>query len=76
MSWHLGDDPKKLLWLLAILVWSVCLTAWRCHDYGKSLWSNFWTEQIPFIGQLLALWDLLTKPGDSGHNAYGAPPRF
>ena len=74
--WHVGDDPQRLVMFLAIFAWSVLITAWRCHDYGKSAWSNFWTEQIPLVGPFLGLWDLLSKPGDTGHNAYGPTPRF
>jgi len=73
---HLDGDPKKYALMLAILLWSICLSAWRCHDYGKSAWSNFWTEQIPIVGQFLWVWDLLTIPGDSRHNSYGPVPKL
>src|SRR5690242_1414548 len=48
---------------IAIALWDLVLTAWRCHDFNQSLWSNFWTEQIPFVGPLLGLWDVITTPG-------------
>jgi uncharacterized membrane protein YhaH (DUF805 family) len=53
---------------------SFCLTAWRCHDFGKSAWENFWTEQVPIIGGLWALCELLFIPGDKKRNGYGDPP--
>ena len=69
-------DPYAIFAFLALALWSICITAWRCHDYGKSFWSNFWTEQIPVVGPILGLWDLLSKPGDPGYNAYGPPARL
>jgi uncharacterized membrane protein YhaH (DUF805 family) len=74
--WHVDGDPKRFALWLGILLWSICITAWRCHDYGKSAWSNFWTEQVPFVGPLFGLWDLLSKPGDAGRNAYGPVPKL
>jgi len=75
-SGHLEGYPKKYLVIGCLLLWSSCLTAWRCHDYNKSAWSNFFTEQVPFIGPIVALWDLVSKPGDQGFNSYGAPSKF
>lgn len=54
-------------WFLATL---------RCHDFNETVWNNFWTEQVPFIGQILALAELLTRPGTTVRNSYGAPPFF
>jgi uncharacterized membrane protein YhaH (DUF805 family) len=75
-AWHVDGDPKKIALFAAILFWSLCLTAWRCHDYNKSAWSNFFTEQVPIVGSIVALWGLLSKPGDQGFNSYGPPPKF
>ena len=73
--WHpAAGDVKGYLLLAAYFIWVMCISAWRCHDYGKSAWSNFWTEQTPLIGPFLGLWDLLSKPGDTGRNRYGSPP--
>ena len=76
MSAHSPQTPAKYVALAAFLLWSICLTAWRCHDYGKSAWSNFWTEQVPIIGPFLGLADLLFKRGDAGHNGYGPVPKL
>lgn len=75
-SGNIDGDSKKYAVLIGILIWSICLTAWRCHDYNKSAWSNFWTEQVPLVGPIVGLWDLLSKPGDTGYTSYGPPPRF
>ena len=75
-SGSFGEDPTRLFIWLALLAWSILLAAWRCHDFNQSAWSNFWTEQLPLIGPFLALWDLLTKPGDPYVNSYGPPPWF
>jgi uncharacterized membrane protein YhaH (DUF805 family) len=53
---------------------SICLPAWRCHDFGKSAWDNFWTDQIPIIGSVWALFELLFIAGDKQRNGYGDPP--
>ena len=74
-SWRPSDATGYLLFAV-VFFWSICLTAWRCHDFGKSAWSNFWTEQIPLIGPFLGLWDLISKPGDLGNNEYGPVPRI
>ena len=75
--WHpTSGDVADHLFLVAIFIWSLCITAWRCHDYGQSLWSNFWTEQAPFIGPVVGLWDLISKPGTVGLNPYGPAPRL
>ncbi len=60
--------------VISIVSAVICLTAWRCHDFGKSAWDNFWTEQVPFIGGIWALFELLFIPGDKARNGYGDPP--
>lgn len=75
MSAHSPKTPETYIAFAAFLIWTICLTAWRCHDYGRSAWSNFWTEQAPIIGPLLGLADLLFKRGDAGHNGYGPVPK-
>ena len=64
------------LMIVAAIVWVMVLSAWRCHDFNKSAWSNFWTDQTPLIGPILGLWDCLFTPGDSGRNSYGSPPKL
>jgi len=73
---HLEADPTKLAVVGCLVLWAACLTAWRCHDYNKSAWGNFFTDQIPIVGPFLALWDLVAAPGSEGFNSYGAPPTF
>jgi uncharacterized membrane protein YhaH (DUF805 family) len=73
--WRPNNLSGVALWL-ALMLWPILITAWRCHDYGKSAWSNFWTEQMPFVGPLLGLWDLFTTPGTKGRNSYGLQPPF
>lgn len=73
------DAPVRSLLYLAIavtIVWAMVLAAWRCHDFIKSGWSNFWTDQTPLIGPILGFWDCLFTLGDQGRNSYGPPPRF
>ncbi len=62
--------------VVAALAWDVLITMWRCHDFDKSLWSNFWTEQLPVVGPFLGAWDLITTPGSPGFNTYGRPPKL
>ena len=73
-TWHVNGDPKRFMLWLALLLWSILISAWRCHDFNKSAWSNFWTEQVPIIGPFVGLWDLLSKPGTPGRNSYGPVP--
>lgn len=76
-SWHvdlLEAPATVVVTVVLVLLWSLLLTAWRCHDYNESLWSNFWTEQIPLFGPFLGLWDLVTTAGSRGFNSYGRPP--
>ncbi len=75
-NFHLQENPV-LIGKTAVLAFLILmLSAWRCHDYGESLWSNFVDEQVPVVGGFLALWDLVTKPGNPDHNSYGPVPRF
>jgi uncharacterized membrane protein YhaH (DUF805 family) len=54
----------------------ICVIAWRCHDFGKTGWHYFWTDQVPVVGSLWALLELFFLPGDQGRNGYGDPPSF
>ena len=72
--WVVNGDPKRFVLWLVLVLWSIMVTAWRCHDFNESLWSNFWTDQVPIIGPFVALWDLLAKPGTPGYNSYGPEP--
>jgi uncharacterized membrane protein YhaH (DUF805 family) len=60
--------------LVGYVIGAVFLTVLRCHDFNQTLWNNFWTEQIPVIGQFWALAELLFKPGTEGHNSFGPQP--
>jgi len=62
---------------IAVLVLAnLVLTTWRCHDFGQSGWHDFWTNQLPFIGGFVSLYEMLFKPGDPHSNAWGPPTRF
>lgn len=52
------------------------LTTRRCHDFGKTIWSSFWRDQIPIIGPIWACVEMIFKPGDTEGNEYGDVPRF
>ena len=74
------SHEQRFLYGVALVIFLlasfICLPAWRCHDFGKSAWDNFWTEQIPVIGGIWALFELLFIAGDKGRNGYGDPPAF
>ena len=74
--WNVGSDPHRIALFVGVLLWTICVTAWRCHDFGKSAWSDFWTSQAPFIGPLVSLWDLFATPGEPHANAYGPVPKL
>jgi uncharacterized membrane protein YhaH (DUF805 family) len=71
-----GDRPDLLAIALAYIAFGYLLAAWRCHDFGKSGWHDFWNNQIPIVGGLISLFELFFKPGDPRANSYGKPPRF
>jgi uncharacterized membrane protein YhaH (DUF805 family) len=60
--------------LLTVVTASWFLTVLRCHDFNETVWNNFWTEQVPVIGQVWALAELLFKPGTPGSNSFGTQP--
>lgn len=71
------SPPNAQIVLALLLFVAACwLTTLRCHDYGETFWSNFWTEQIPVIGQAWALAELFFKAGDTQPNKFGKPPLF
>jgi len=74
--WRADGDPTRIALVFVLAAWTALVTAWRCHDYGKSAWSNFWTDRIPIVGPLIGLWDLLSKPGDARRNSYGPVPKL
>jgi len=73
---HTPPDLGRTLVLVCVGMASVFLAVLRCHDFNETIWNNFWTDQIPFVGQFMALWELVTKPGTPGMNSYGAMPPF
>jgi uncharacterized membrane protein YhaH (DUF805 family) len=75
-KWPIDWSPSRIVVATSLLLWSGLITAWRCHDFGKSAWSDFWTEQAPVIGPLLSLWDLFFTPGEPLNNAYGPVPKL
>jgi uncharacterized membrane protein YhaH (DUF805 family) len=62
--------------IVALVFSNLVLSAWRCHDFGKSGWHDFWTNELPFIGGFVSIYEMLFKPGDPHWNAWGPPPRF
>jgi uncharacterized membrane protein YhaH (DUF805 family) len=74
--WSLEGHLDRVPIVLALLAWDTCLSAWRCHDFGKPLSWDFWTNQIPIVGGLISLWELHFKPGDTTRNAYGHVPKI
>ena len=73
---HTPAELADTIVLGCVVVTSIFLAVLRCHDFNETVWNNFWTDQIPFVGQFLATWELLTKPGTPGMNSYGAQPPF
>ena len=76
-----APSHEPSVWFAAFMVvfWIVssgCLTAWRCHDFGQGLLDTFWRDQIPIVGGVWALLELLLLPGDKMQNGYGDPPAF
>jgi hypothetical protein len=71
---HTPPDLAGACVILAAIAGSWFLTVLRCHDFNETVWNNFWTEQVPIIGQFWALGELLVKPGTAGGNSYGAQP--
>jgi uncharacterized membrane protein YhaH (DUF805 family) len=69
-----SPDVAGRMVLVAYLFGAIFLTVLRCHDFNETVWGNFWTEQIPIVGQFLALGELLIKPGTVGPNSYGSAP--
>jgi uncharacterized membrane protein YhaH (DUF805 family) len=62
------------LYVLAIILPSLAVTARRLHDMGKS-GTYFFIRFVPFVGDILLLVALCT-PGDTGRNKYGADPKL
>jgi hypothetical protein len=46
-----------------ILLGSMFLITWRCRDFGRSPFDTFWRDQIPIVGLVWALYELVTRPG-------------
>jgi uncharacterized membrane protein YhaH (DUF805 family) len=59
---------------VGVLAAACFLVTWRCHDFNKSFWHAFWTDQVPVIGPLWALYELFVTPGTDGMNSYGHKP--
>jgi uncharacterized membrane protein YhaH (DUF805 family) len=59
---------------LGLVGWTLVVV--RCHDFNRTVWLTFWTDQVPVIGPFWALYELVAKPGSVGMNSYGMPPRF
>jgi hypothetical protein len=74
--WSLEGHGERIPIVLALVAWEICLSAWRCHDFGKPLSWDFWTNQIPIVGGLISWWELHFKAGDAKRNPYGHVPRF
>lgn len=68
-----SDDPKKFAVAGAYIFINFLLSTWRCHDFGKSGWHDFWNNQIPFIGGFISLFELIFKSGDPHMNSFGKP---
>lgn len=60
--------------LVGYIFGAIFLTVLRCHDFNETVWRNFSTEQVPIVGQIWALAELLFKPGTEGPNEFGPPP--
>jgi uncharacterized membrane protein YhaH (DUF805 family) len=73
---HVHPELGSKLLFLALAIASWTLVVLRCHDFNRSAWLTFWTDQVPVIGPFIALYELLAKPGSVGMNSYGSPPRF
>jgi uncharacterized membrane protein YhaH (DUF805 family) len=73
-SLSLTDRPKEAVSILLYAAFNILISAWRCHDFGKSGWHDFWNNQIPFVGGLISFFELLFKPGDPHMNSFGKPP--
>jgi hypothetical protein len=61
---------------VALAIASFTRVVWRCHDFNRTVWLTFWTDSVPIIGPLWALYELVSKPGSVGMNSYGMPPRI
>lgn len=68
----LGTQIPYLLYVLAVLLPTVAVTARRLHDTGKSGWL-FLLTFIPLAGLVLLVF--LAAEGDRGQNTYGPDPR-
>jgi uncharacterized membrane protein YhaH (DUF805 family) len=73
---HVHPDLGVQIGWIALAIASLTLTVWRCHDYNRTFWHNFWADQVPVIGPFVAMYELLATPGSVGMNSYGMPPRF
>jgi uncharacterized membrane protein YhaH (DUF805 family) len=73
---HMHPDLARQILFLALALASWTLVVLRCHDFNRTVWLTFWTDQVPIIGPLIATYELLAKPGSVGMNNYGGPPRF
>ena len=58
------------IYILAIMIPSVCLIIRRLHDINLSAWW-FWVAIIPYLGFFVLVF-LLAIPGDNKSNNYGA----
>ena len=70
----IADRPKEVALALGYVAFNFLISVWRCHDFGKSGWHDFWNNQIPFVGGFISLFELLFKPGDPHRNSFGKPP--
>ena len=62
---------------IVVLIFSnLVLSTWRCHDFGQSGWHDFWTNQIPYVGGFISLYEMIFRPGDPQWNAWGPPTRW
>ena len=73
---HVHPDLGRQLLAAALVLVGWTLVVVRCHDFNRTVWLTFWTDQVPVIGPLWALYELVAKPGSVGMNSYGMPPRF
>jgi uncharacterized membrane protein YhaH (DUF805 family) len=73
---HVHPDLARQILFVVLGLASWTLVVLRCHDFNRTIWLTFWTDQVPVIGPIWALYELLTMPGSTGMNSYGPPPRF
>ena len=71
-----AQDVLALLSIAACLLAYRSLTERRCHDFGKTLWSSFWRDQIPVIGTVWGFVEVFFKQGNAEANEYGEVPRI